>query len=149
MRIGQSHRDVAIILLGAFSRWINHLDDNDIPKPRTKVILKALSMFLFILPFIELWTPPRQGLTSNLQSISGWRNHKAILLPHSFRPLSWVKVTSGSWLKLRLLQELWVPAQLVNLWIQPNPLFVNLPPRSWERPILSPHLKISTLKVPW
>jgi hypothetical protein len=46
MRIGQSHRDVAIILLGAFSRWINHLDDDDILKPRTKVILKALSMFL-------------------------------------------------------------------------------------------------------
>ncbi|KAG5638992.1 hypothetical protein H0H81_007900 [Sphagnurus paluster] len=42
MRIGQSHRDVAILLLGAFSRWINHLSDEDIPKPRTKVILKAL-----------------------------------------------------------------------------------------------------------
>ena len=54
MRIGQSHRDVAIILLGAFSRWINHLDDDDTPKPRTKVILKALSMFLLILPFFEL-----------------------------------------------------------------------------------------------
>ncbi|KAH0587472.1 hypothetical protein H2248_006256 [Termitomyces sp. 'cryptogamus'] len=42
MRIGQSHRDVAIILLGAFSRYINHLNDEDILKPRTKVILKAL-----------------------------------------------------------------------------------------------------------
>lgn len=42
MRIGQSHRDVAILLLGAFSRWINHLEDEEIPKPRTKVILKAL-----------------------------------------------------------------------------------------------------------
>ncbi|EGO00931.1 hypothetical protein SERLA73DRAFT_178937 [Serpula lacrymans var. lacrymans S7.3] len=42
MRIGQSHRDVAIILLGAFSRWINHLEDSEIPLPRTKAILKAL-----------------------------------------------------------------------------------------------------------
>ncbi|KAF5387827.1 hypothetical protein D9615_000337 [Tricholomella constricta] len=42
MRIGQSHRDIAILLLGAFSRWINHLSDEDIPKQRTKVILKAL-----------------------------------------------------------------------------------------------------------
>jgi hypothetical protein len=42
MRIGQSHRDVAILLLGAFSRYINHLNDDDIPKPRTKMILKAL-----------------------------------------------------------------------------------------------------------
>ncbi|KAG6918932.1 hypothetical protein DXG01_010587 [Tephrocybe rancida] len=42
MRIGQSHRDVAIVLLGAFSRYINHLSDEDILKPRTKMILKAL-----------------------------------------------------------------------------------------------------------
>ncbi|KAG2754675.1 hypothetical protein P692DRAFT_20861454 [Suillus brevipes Sb2] len=42
MRIGQSHRDVAIILLGAFSRWINHLEDGEIGLPRTRVILKAL-----------------------------------------------------------------------------------------------------------
>ncbi|KAH0840025.1 hypothetical protein J3R83DRAFT_988 [Lanmaoa asiatica] len=42
MRIGQSHRDVAIALLGAFSRWINHLDDNEVQLPKTRVILKAL-----------------------------------------------------------------------------------------------------------
>lgn len=42
MRIGQSHRDVAIILIGAFSRWINQLDETEIQKPRTKTLLKAL-----------------------------------------------------------------------------------------------------------
>lgn len=42
MRIGQSHRDVAVLLLGAFSRWINHLEDSEIGLPRTRVILKAL-----------------------------------------------------------------------------------------------------------
>ncbi|KAG6378818.1 hypothetical protein JVT61DRAFT_13097 [Boletus reticuloceps] len=42
MRIGQSHRDVAILLLGAFSRWINHLDDNEVQLPKTRIILKAL-----------------------------------------------------------------------------------------------------------
>jgi len=42
MRIGQSHRDIAIILLGAFSRYINNLQDEDIPKPQTKAILRAL-----------------------------------------------------------------------------------------------------------
>ncbi|KAJ8523554.1 hypothetical protein ONZ45_g64 [Pleurotus djamor] len=42
MRIGQSHRDVAIVLLGAFSRWINHLQDDEIKKPQTRVLLKAL-----------------------------------------------------------------------------------------------------------
>ncbi|KAK0206499.1 hypothetical protein DFS33DRAFT_1372790 [Desarmillaria ectypa] len=42
MRIGQSHKEVAIILLGAFSRWVNHLDEADIQKPKTKALLKAL-----------------------------------------------------------------------------------------------------------
>ncbi|KAJ3987206.1 hypothetical protein F5890DRAFT_1551609 [Lentinula detonsa] len=42
MRIGKSHRDVAIILLGSFSRYINHLDDSELQKPRTKTVLKAL-----------------------------------------------------------------------------------------------------------
>ncbi|KAI6047270.1 hypothetical protein EDC04DRAFT_2864374 [Pisolithus marmoratus] len=42
MRIGQSHRDVAILLLGAFSRWINHLEDSEMQLPKTRVILKAL-----------------------------------------------------------------------------------------------------------
>jgi hypothetical protein len=52
MRIGESHRDVAIVLLGAFSRWINHLDDDDIHKPATRVLLKALRRFCqFLLEF--------------------------------------------------------------------------------------------------
>jgi hypothetical protein len=42
MRIGQSHRDVTILLLGAFSRWINHLEDSEIGLPKTRVTLKAL-----------------------------------------------------------------------------------------------------------
>ncbi|KAF7331985.1 hypothetical protein MKEN_00078800 [Mycena kentingensis (nom. inval.)] len=42
MRLGQSHREVAVILLGAFSRWVNHLEDDQMDDPKTKVILKAL-----------------------------------------------------------------------------------------------------------
>ena len=42
MRVGASHRDVAIILLGAFSRWVNHLEDEEVTKPKTKALLKAL-----------------------------------------------------------------------------------------------------------
>ncbi|KAI0321814.1 hypothetical protein OF83DRAFT_158973 [Amylostereum chailletii] len=41
MRIGR-HQDVAIILLGAFSRFVNHLDDEDFSRPQTKTLLKAL-----------------------------------------------------------------------------------------------------------
>lgn len=42
MRIGKSHRDVAIILIGAFSRFVNHFEDDAMVLPRTKVILKAI-----------------------------------------------------------------------------------------------------------
>ncbi|KAG9317556.1 hypothetical protein JVU11DRAFT_1762 [Chiua virens] len=41
MRIGQSHIDVAIILLGAFSRWINHLDDSEVQLPKTKTLVMS------------------------------------------------------------------------------------------------------------
>jgi hypothetical protein len=42
MRIGNSHRDVAILLLGALSRWVNNLDDSDMQSSQTKVLLKVL-----------------------------------------------------------------------------------------------------------
>lgn len=40
MRIGK--QDVAITLLGAFSRYINHLQDDEMSLPRTMTRLKAL-----------------------------------------------------------------------------------------------------------
>ncbi|KAF8517844.1 hypothetical protein JB92DRAFT_3142228 [Gautieria morchelliformis] len=46
MRIGRSHRDVAILLVGALSRFVNHLEDEDLQKPRTKTLLKALRVNL-------------------------------------------------------------------------------------------------------
>jgi hypothetical protein len=42
MRIGKSHSDVTIILLGALSRWVNHLPDEEVNLPKTKVLLRAL-----------------------------------------------------------------------------------------------------------
>ena len=50
MRIGQSHRDVAILLIGAFSRYVNHLEDDEMDKPRTKTILKALRKSMHFQP---------------------------------------------------------------------------------------------------
>jgi len=43
MRIGKSHNDVAIILLGAFSRYINHLTDEDL-----KVTVNAPNLYPLI-----------------------------------------------------------------------------------------------------
>ena len=40
--IRTGNQDVAIVLLGAFSRWINHLEDVDIWKPQTQSYLKTL-----------------------------------------------------------------------------------------------------------
>lgn len=42
IRIGASHKEVAIILTGAMSRFVNHLEDEDMDKPATKTLLKAL-----------------------------------------------------------------------------------------------------------
>jgi len=43
-RIGKSHRDIVILLIGALSRYVNYLDDEDFEKKETKATLKALSM---------------------------------------------------------------------------------------------------------
>ena len=42
MRIGASHRDVTIVLLGAMSKWVNKLEDSDMADKRTKPLLRAL-----------------------------------------------------------------------------------------------------------
>ncbi|KAI0366399.1 hypothetical protein BV20DRAFT_971918 [Pilatotrama ljubarskyi] len=44
MRI--EHTDMAIVLLGAFSRYINNLQDEDLEKPETKKLLKMLRINL-------------------------------------------------------------------------------------------------------
>lgn len=45
-RIGPSHRDIVILLIGALSRYVNHLEDEDFEKKETKGTLKALSRSL-------------------------------------------------------------------------------------------------------
>ncbi|TFY56806.1 hypothetical protein EVJ58_g7417 [Rhodofomes roseus] len=46
MRCGPGHQDVAIVILGAFSRFINHLSDEDFVRPGTKILLRALRVNL-------------------------------------------------------------------------------------------------------
>ncbi|EIM88281.1 uncharacterized protein STEHIDRAFT_110059 [Stereum hirsutum FP-91666 SS1] len=46
MRIGKSHNEVAIVLLGAFSRFVNHLSDEDFQTKATKDLLKSLRISL-------------------------------------------------------------------------------------------------------
>jgi hypothetical protein len=41
-RIGKSHKDIVILLIGALSRYVNYLDDEDFEKKETKSTLKAL-----------------------------------------------------------------------------------------------------------
>jgi hypothetical protein len=47
-RIGPSHRDIVILLIGALSRYVNYLDDEDFEKKETKATLKALSKSSFL-----------------------------------------------------------------------------------------------------
>lgn len=42
MRIGKSHSDVTIVILGALSKWVNNLPDEEVNLPETKVLLRAL-----------------------------------------------------------------------------------------------------------
>lgn len=60
MRIGKSHSDVTIVLLGALSRWVNHLPDEEVNLPKTKVLLRALresraitGRFYFLLAYTQ------------------------------------------------------------------------------------------------
>ncbi|KIM68615.1 hypothetical protein SCLCIDRAFT_1208810 [Scleroderma citrinum Foug A] len=69
MRIGQSHRDVAILLLGAFSRWINHLDDSEVQLPKTRVILKALRTNLKLAIDYGLYKSQSDLIASFLQTL--------------------------------------------------------------------------------
>lgn len=69
MRIGQSHRDVAILLLGAFSRWINHLEDSEMQLPKTKVTLKALRINLKLAIDYGLYKSQSDLIASFLQTL--------------------------------------------------------------------------------
>ncbi|KAK7696646.1 hypothetical protein QCA50_001304 [Cerrena zonata] len=69
MRIGKSHQDVAIILLGAFSRYVNQLQDEDMSKPGTKVLLKALRANLKLAIDYGLQTQQSDLIASFLQTL--------------------------------------------------------------------------------
>ncbi|KIK30599.1 hypothetical protein PISMIDRAFT_20766 [Pisolithus microcarpus 441] len=69
MRIGQSHRDVAILLLGAFSRWINHLEDSEMQLPKTRIILKALRINLKLAIDYGLYKSQSDLIASFLQTL--------------------------------------------------------------------------------
>ncbi|KAH7105712.1 hypothetical protein BKA62DRAFT_690643 [Auriculariales sp. MPI-PUGE-AT-0066] len=42
LRLGATHREVAIVLIGAFSRFVNHLEPDDFAQPHTRELLRAL-----------------------------------------------------------------------------------------------------------
>ncbi|KAI0723421.1 hypothetical protein C8Q76DRAFT_395056 [Earliella scabrosa] len=67
MRI--EHTDIAIILLGAFSRYINHLQDEDFGKPETKKILKMLRVNLKIAIDYGLQKSQKDLMASFLQTL--------------------------------------------------------------------------------
>lgn len=69
MRIGESHRDIAILLVGALSRWVNHLEEEEVQKPQTKSLLKALRKLstALSLPFSGSHSYPSVCLGTNLK----------------------------------------------------------------------------------
>ncbi|KZT12711.1 uncharacterized protein LAESUDRAFT_12495 [Laetiporus sulphureus 93-53] len=69
IRIGKSHQEVAIVLLGAFSRYINNLQDDEINLPRTKMLLKALRVNLRLAIDLGLQTSQSDLIASFLQTL--------------------------------------------------------------------------------
>ncbi|TBU32153.1 hypothetical protein BD309DRAFT_967457 [Dichomitus squalens] len=67
MRI--EHTDMAIVLLGAFSRYINHLQDEDLQKPETKNMLKMLRTNLKIAIDFGLQKSQKDLMASFLQTL--------------------------------------------------------------------------------
>ena len=85
MRIGKSHSDVTIILLGALSRWVNHLPDEEVNLPKTKVLLRALREFEAIIGYFQYSLACVQGQILSLRSITVSRVNRTISLHHLCR----------------------------------------------------------------
>lgn len=69
MRIGKSHSDVTIILLGALSKWVNTLPDDQVNLPRTKVLLRALRTNLKIAIDYGLQSQQNDLIASFMQTL--------------------------------------------------------------------------------
>jgi len=69
MRIGRSHHDVAITLLGAFSRYINHLEEVDFAKKETRSLLVSLRGNLKVAIDYGLQSSQSDLLASFLQTL--------------------------------------------------------------------------------
>jgi len=84
--IRTGNKDVAIVLLGAFSRWINYLEDADIRKAQTQSYLKTLREYHREGFFLN--STLVQALGSNLLSMRVWQNLRTTLSPRSCKLLS-------------------------------------------------------------
>jgi hypothetical protein len=69
MRIGRSHHEVAILLLGAFSRYINHLEEADFAKKETRSLLVSLRGSLKVAIDYGLQSSQSDLLASFLQTL--------------------------------------------------------------------------------
>ncbi|KAF8268239.1 hypothetical protein EI94DRAFT_1195765 [Lactarius quietus] len=69
MRIGRSHHDVAIILIGAFSRYINNLEEVDFAKKETRSLLVSLRGSLKVAIDYGLQSSQSDLLASFLQTL--------------------------------------------------------------------------------
>lgn len=105
MRIGASHREVAILLVGALSRWVNHLEDTQLQSPRTKTLLKALRVYCH-LPYHAyptlIFCTPALGINLKLAIDSSLQLAQPDLIPSYLQTLimsegdSWVHKSINS-----------------------------------------------------
>ncbi|KAJ3490321.1 hypothetical protein NLI96_g1541 [Meripilus lineatus] len=67
--VGKTHQEVAIVILGAFSRYINHLTDEELASPKTKPILKKLRTNLKLAIDYGMQAEQRDLIASFLQTL--------------------------------------------------------------------------------
>lgn len=95
MRI--EHTDMAIILLGAFSRYINNLQDEDVEKPETKKFLKMLSKDL--LPVGRISSDVLSGFNLKTAIDYGLQKQQKDLIASFLQTL--IMSEGDSWVKLQ------------------------------------------------
>jgi len=69
LRIGKSHEEVALFMLGMFSKYVNEIPDDDFGKPEAKEVLKLLRLNLGLAIDFGLQTHQQNLIPSFMQTL--------------------------------------------------------------------------------
>lgn len=67
MRLGQEYDSVAIVLLGAMSRWVNNMDEDTLKSHSNRELLKVSYTIFYLVFHIQTFNLFIQSLRANLK----------------------------------------------------------------------------------